>query len=97
MGDVEHPVKTRSVVPIRIRKSKRVFGALILETSEYPDITDDARNELITVAETVSIVIRNHKITDAQQKRTDEAIEALEDLLDKPMPPLTKPNLFLDF
>ena len=49
------------------------------------------------IAETISIVFRSHKITVDQEKRTDEAIKSLENILIKPLPTLTKPSLFLAF
>lgn len=97
VGETEQPVKTRILVPIKIRKSKRVFGVLILETEDYLDITEYAKGELKKIAEAISILIRSHKITFAQQKRTDEAIKSIDNILNKPLPTLTKPSLFLAF
>jgi len=97
LGNTEEPVKTRIIVPIVIRQNNRVFGTLILETCEYLDITEDAKKELKNIAEILSIVIRSHKITYALHSRTREAITSLENVLAKPLPPLTKPNLFLAY
>ena len=96
-GETDEPVKTRILVPLKIRRSNRVFGVFILESADYLEITDSAKDELKIIAETISIIFRSHKITSAQQTRTDDAIKSLANILSKPVPTLTKPNLFLAF
>ena len=97
MGGPEQAAKTRIVVPIKIRTTNRIFGLIVLESSNHLHITKAAQKELQILADTLSIAIRSHKITNAQQRRTDEAIASLENVLKKPLPTLTKPNLFLAF
>ena len=97
MGDTDEPVKTRIILPIRIRKNKRVFGAMILESANYLEITQSAKQELKKIEEVISIIVRTHKITAKHQRQSDEAIKNLGSFLSNPMPALTKPNLFLGF
>jgi hypothetical protein len=97
MGGTEQAIKTRIIVPIKIRTTKRIFGLFVVESPNHLHITKVATTELQILADALSIAIRSHKITDAQQRRTDEAIASLENVLRKPLPTLTKPNLFLAF
>ncbi len=97
LGETDQPVKTRIIVPVKVRKSKRVFGVIILESAEKLDITDAAKNELNKIADTISIIFRSHKTTVAKQKNTIDVIKSLEKFLIKPLLSLTKPKLFIAF
>ena len=97
LGETEQPIKTRILVPIKVRRSNRIFGVLLLETADYLDITEDAKSELKRIAETISILVRSYKMSIASVNRTDEAIKSLGNILKRPLPTLTKPNLFLAF
>jgi hypothetical protein len=97
VGETEQPVKTRILVPIKVRRSNRIFGVLLLETADYLNITEAAKNELKKIADVISIVIRSYKISVASEKRTVEAIKSLGNNLKGPLPTLTKPSLFLAF
>ena len=97
VGETEQPVKTRILLPIRVRRSKRIFGVLILETADYLSITEAAKNELKKIADTISIVIRSYKISVSSEKRTEEAIKSLDNYIKRGLPTLTKPSLFLAF
>jgi len=93
-GSVEESgIKTSIIVPIP--DGNEVLGVLNFGTSDYIEITDEAKSELFKIAETLGLLIRLFRSADAQKLSTETALENLQQLLAKPLPKLTKPKIFL--
>lgn len=89
----ESNIKTSIVVPIV--DARNVLGVLNFGTSEYIEITEEAKHELSKIAETLGILIRLFRSHDAQRASTESALENLQQFLSRPLPKLTKPKIFL--
>ena len=93
-GSVEESeVKTSIIVPIP--DGNDVLGVLCFGTSDYIEITDEAKSELSKIAETLGILIRLFRAGETQKSSTETALENLQLLLTRPLPKLTKPKIFL--
>lgn len=92
-GDDAAGVKTSIVVPVPDGSS--VVGVVGFETSEYIEITEEAKSELSKIAEALGVLIRLFRAADAQKSNTEAALENLQALLSGPLPKLTKPMIFL--
>lgn len=89
----ESNIKTSIVVPIV--DARNVLGVLNFGTSEYIEITEEAKSELSKIAEALGVLIRLFRAADAQKSNTEAALENLQALLSGPLPKLTKPMIFL--
>lgn len=89
----ESGIKTSIIVPIP--NEDHVLGVLNFGISDYIEITDEAKSELLKIAETLGILIRLFRAADAQKSSTEAALENLQHFLSRPLPKLTKPKIFL--
>lgn len=92
-GAQESGIKTSIIVPVLAEGE--VLGVLHFGTSDYIEITDEAKSELSKIAETLGILIRLFRAADAQRSSTGTALDNLQQLLTRPLPKLTKPKIFL--
>lgn len=89
------PIKTSISIPLRRRRDGIYFGAINFRTSSYLEITEEAKNELTLIAETVSFMFGLYEARKINSKHTDLAIDTIESRLLAPQPRLTKPTIFV--
>jgi hypothetical protein len=93
-GDLEeNGIRTAIFVPIRDRNE--VLGIMSFGIPDYIEITEEAKSELTKIADTLGILVRLFRAADAQKTSTETALENLQQLLNRPLPKLTKPKIFL--
>ncbi|MES9867696.1 MAG: hypothetical protein ABW157_20415 [Candidatus Thiodiazotropha sp. LLP2] len=88
------PIKTSIIIPLKDENGV-TFGIFNFETTERLDITQAAKQELSIIADAVAITYRTFSTTKARNQFTGNAIDELNKVLQKPLPKLTKPNIFL--
>ncbi|QTR51208.1 TIR domain-containing protein [Candidatus Thiothrix anitrata] len=88
-------IRTSIIIPIK-NLDHLVYGVINFETTDYLEITRLAKEELIRIAETISILYQLYKTRGAQTESTEKAVKRLADSLKAGnMPKLTKPSVFL--
>lgn len=94
--DVKEDIRTAIMIPLR--ENARVIGLLDFESSRYIGITEAAKKELCTIAESISMLYSLERINYTQRMSTKDALHELERTLkSKHLPRLSKPKLFLAF
>ncbi len=88
-----HGIRTSIVVPIP--DDKIVLGVINFRTEKHIEITTDAKNELLKVAEAIGMLIKLRRFADSQKLNTEAALDHLNEVLLRPQPKLTKPKIFL--
>ncbi|SET52325.1 hypothetical protein SAMN05216326_1333 [Nitrosomonas marina] len=89
----EKELRTSIIIPICHKND--MLGVMNFETSDYIEITDEAKSELSKITETLGILIHLFRSADAQKTSTTAALDNLQQLLSRPLPKLTKPKIFL--
>ena len=91
----DDPAKTSISIPLKRRRDGNVIGIINFRTSDYLEITDEAKDELSLIAETISFMFGLYRARNISSKHTDLAIEIIENRLQDPLPSLTKPMVFV--
>lgn len=86
-------MKTSIILPIERRQ--KLLGVVNFETTEYLEITSEAKSELKKIAETIYILRSLLAGSQRQQRNTDSAMDQLQNNLKRSQPKLTKPKIFL--
>jgi hypothetical protein len=90
------PIRTVIIVPLAVRR--RILGVFCIESSQYTEVTDVAKLELLRLAEALAILYSLWDINRAQAVSTHHAINDLWDFLNRAkFPKLAKPHMFLAF
>ncbi|MHC4084776.1 MAG: TIR domain-containing protein [Planctomycetota bacterium] len=86
----------RTVVFVPLRQMGRTIGLLDLQSPQYTEITKKITDELILVADTLTVLLTLLDINKAQRDHTLEAINLHgKALSEESWPPLTKPKIFV--
>lgn len=85
----------RTSIIIPVLTDSRVFGVFNFETTEYLDITASAKKELTLVVDALVLLYQTYLKYERKLEDTRTAFNKLNDLLQHPLPKLTKPNIFL--
>jgi len=87
--------RTAIIIPVRRKGEKSVLGVLDLESVEYLDITETAKNELSSIAEAIGLLIAREAMIANDTADTKIALRRLEDSFgSKSLLRLSKPKLF---
>jgi hypothetical protein len=92
-GEGEGYSKTSIIIPLRY--GQKVFGFLNLEFPEYYEFCRNARDELLSLTESLGRIISLHETSIERSMGTQEAFSTLETELSTPFSPLQKPTVFL--
>lgn len=86
----------RSVVFVPLRQKGRTIGLLDLQSPQYNEITTKITDELILIADTLTVLQDLLDLNKAQREHTLEAIKLHSTALnEESWPPLTKPKIFV--
>ncbi len=88
------PISTSIIVPLK-DNAHRVFGVFNFETTDRLQITDIAKKELKGLAYALATAYLANLSTNTNQARTTKSLATLGNLLQNPLPKLTKPKIFL--
>ncbi len=86
-------IQTSIVIPLE--QGGRVYGVQTYETKERLQITVGAKAELQLIAKAMNHVYKAYLDFKNRMKQTREACNHLNDFLQKPLPKLTQPKIFL--
>lgn len=88
-------IKTSIIIPIR-NGENRVYGVANFETTDYLEVSELAKKELMRIAETISVLYQLLKTRAVQACSTNLVIDRLDESLKTgKFPKLTKPSIFL--
>ena len=86
----------RSVVFVPLRQRGRTIGVLDLQSTQYNEITNKITNELLLLADTLTVLLTLSDINKSQRDHTVEAINLHSKALsEESWPILTKPKIFV--
>jgi hypothetical protein len=93
---INRDMKTSIVVPLV--HWAHALGVIYLESTAYLEITDVAKDELLLLADALSILMELRQTNRSQVAGTRDAVSDLEAILvDTKFPRLTKPQIFVAF
>lgn len=96
VAPINRDMKTSIIVPL-VHWS-HVLGVIYLESTAYLEITDVAKDELLLLADALSILMELRQTNRSQVAGTRDAVSDLEAILaDTKFPRLTKPQIFVAF
>jgi hypothetical protein len=93
---INRDMKTSIIVPLI--HWAHAIGVIYLESTAYLEITDVAKDELLLLADALSILMELRQTNRSQVTGTRDAVSDLEAILaDTKFPRLTKPQIFVAF
>ncbi|MHC4586304.1 MAG: TIR domain-containing protein [Planctomycetota bacterium] len=94
--DKQRDADIRSVVFVPLRQRRRTIGVLDIQSPQYNEITKKITDELILIADTLTVLLALLDINKSQRRHTLEAIDLhSKALTEESWPPLTKPKIFV--
>ena len=93
IGIQGEPIRTSILIPVG--SSERIIGVQTYETHHRLDVTKGAKEELQAIADAMYQIYQATLDYKRRMKTTVQAFNHLNDILQKPLPKLTKPKIFL--
>ncbi len=87
------PIRTSILIPVG--PAGKIIGVQTYETHHRLDVTKGAKEELLAISTAMFHIYQAHLDYKRRMKDTIQAFNHLNDILQKPLPKLTKPKIFL--